>query len=72
MLTLAALVLFIYAFVIMKTSPIYGFLVICLSVYLGGKAVRRPDDIAWFTGICLGICGIYTIYLFASKIARYF
>lgn len=67
-LTFAAMLLFIGGLLLMKTWPITGFLVMVCGIALGGKAVRTPDDMEWFAGLCL-LCGaIYSTYLFAVKL----
>lgn len=67
-LTFAAMLLFIGGLLLMKTWPITGFLVMVAGIALGGKAVRTPDDMEWFGGLCLMLGAIYSVYLFAVKL----
>ena len=68
MLTFIAIALLITGLSVMKTWPIFGFLIFALSLFTVGKAMRRHDDIEAFMGVCLVLCGIYSIYLFAAKL----
>lgn len=68
MLTFAAMLLFIGGLLLMKTWPITGFLVMACGIALGGKAVRTPDDMEYFGGLCLMLGAIYSVYLFAAKL----
>lgn len=68
MLTFAAVVLLIAGLLLMKTWPITGFLVLVGAIALAGKAVRTPDDMEWFGGLCLMLGAIYSVYLFAVKL----
>lgn len=68
MLTFAAVVLLIAGLLLMKTWPVTGFLILVGALALGGKAVRTPDDMEWFGGLCLMLGAIYSAYLFAVKL----
>lgn len=68
MLTFAAVILLIAGLLLMKTWPIAGFLIFVGALALGGKAVRTPDDMEYFGGLCLMLGAIYSVYLFAAKL----
>ena len=67
-LTFAAVVLLIAGLLLMKTWPITGFMVLVGAIALAGKAVRTPNDMEWFAGLCLMLGAIYSVYLFAAKL----
>lgn len=68
MFTSAAVILLIAGIILMKTWPVSGFLVVVAAIALAMKAVKTPDDIEWFGGLCLMLAGAYSIYLFAVKL----
>lgn len=68
MWTLTAVILFIAGLLLLKTWPISGFLAIVGALALTIKAVKTPDDMEWFGGVCLLLGAIYSTYLWIAKL----